>query len=238
MSPARMSRSACVCGMVWSLLLAAAVHAQSAASGGPQVLTRGDETVVVDPYAPNIVRVTLSLRRDDALAAPGYGIAAKPSATGWRQTHSEREDIFASPELTVTTVAEAKKQAPTGTGADIARFFNASTPWVGLHIATAQGRHLLDLNGWQMAVPNYKDGTAQLTNDRRPTDPPFFTVGANFSAAPDEHDRTRKATSIIVVMFCAAPMITTPPAGRASVCRSSSPTRATRCFGITRPARP
>lgn len=38
---------------------------------------------MLEPYAPNIVRVTLSLQRDSALAPPGYGILAKPDAAGW-----------------------------------------------------------------------------------------------------------------------------------------------------------
>ena len=66
--------------------------------------------------------------------------------------------------------------------------FSGSTDNVGLDIATVDGKQLVHLNGWQMSVPNYKDGNHQLEYDRRPTDPPFFTVGANFAAAADEHD--------------------------------------------------
>ncbi len=43
------------------------------------------------------------------------------------------------------------------------------------------------MNGWQMSVPNYKDGNAQILNDRRPTDHDFFAVGATFATPPDEH---------------------------------------------------
>jgi alpha-D-xyloside xylohydrolase len=97
-------------------------------------------------------------------------------------------DTLTSSELKVNVAKQGPKQKPTGTSADIAKYFNGSAPWVGLHVGTAQGKGLVDLEGWQMAVPNYKDGTASLNNDRRSSDPPFFTVGANFSAAPDEHD--------------------------------------------------
>jgi hypothetical protein len=37
-------------------------------------LDRKGETIVLEPYAPNILRVTLSLKRDPALAAPGIRI--------------------------------------------------------------------------------------------------------------------------------------------------------------------
>ena len=43
------------------------------------------------------------------------------------------------------------------------------------------------MTGWDQAVPNHKDGTADINNDRRPTDPPFFTVGATFVSPDDEH---------------------------------------------------
>ena len=43
------------------------------------------------------------------------------------------------------------------------------------------------MTGWEQAVPNHKDGTADITNDRRPTDPQFFTVGATFVSPDDEH---------------------------------------------------
>jgi alpha-D-xyloside xylohydrolase len=39
-----------------------------------------------------------------------------------------------------------------------------------------------------MSVPNNKDGNRNLEYDRRPTDRPFYTVGASFAAYDDEHD--------------------------------------------------
>jgi alpha-D-xyloside xylohydrolase len=36
-------------------------------------------------------------------------------------------------------------------------------------------------------VPNYKDGNAAVLNDRRPSDPAFYQVGANFASPDDEH---------------------------------------------------
>ena len=62
-----------------------------------------------------------------------------------------------------------------------------STP--GAHIAfrTPDGTTLLELTGWSQADPNQKDGTAGLARDRRPTDPPFYSVGATFASPADEH---------------------------------------------------
>lgn len=151
-------------------------------------LERHQATVLVEPYAPNIVRISMSLRHDDAVAAPGYGIVAQPSGQGWSLTKGKEEDFLRSNRIEVTVAPQGEDRASTGTHADIARFFNGSAPWVGLQVALANGTPLFHLTTWQMAVPNYKDGTSQLNNDRRPSDPPFFTVGAGLSAAPDEHD--------------------------------------------------
>ena len=156
---------------------------------GQVTLSRGGATVLVEPYAPNIIRVTLSLRHDDAIAGPGYGIVAKPSATHWQNSHTDAGDTFWSPELRVSVAPPPPSHgANRADGNEISKFFSGSTPGVGIHIADGNGRHLVDLQGWQMAVPNYKDATAWLNNDRRSSDPPFFTVGATFSAAPNEHD--------------------------------------------------
>ena len=150
-------------------------------------LVRGDSTVLIEPYAPNIVRVSMSLRRDDALAAPGYGITAAPSPSGWVADKDNSGDVLQSPRMIVTVSAEGGKWVPTGTQADIAKFFNGSTPGIGLSIRTPDGTSLLEMRGWQMSVPNYKDGNADILYDRRPSDPPFFQVGATFASPPDEH---------------------------------------------------
>ena len=43
------------------------------------------------------------------------------------------------------------------------------------------------MTGWSQSVPNHKDDTAGLADDRRPTDPPFYVVGATFASPDDEH---------------------------------------------------
>ena len=149
---------------------------------------RGDATVLVEPYAPNIVRISLSLLRGDAEAAPGYGVVARTDGGGWKSSAGKQGDVLESSALTVAVAPQGPKWIPTGPSADIAKFFNGSTPYVGLTIRTPDGRTLLKLNGWQMSVPNHKDGNADLNDDRRPADPPFYTVGASFAAAGDEHD--------------------------------------------------
>jgi alpha-D-xyloside xylohydrolase len=150
-------------------------------------LSRGDSTVLVEAYAANVVRISISLRRDDALAAPGYGISATPSSAGWIAERDKSGDVLRSSRIVVSVSPAGGKWVATGTQADIAKFFNGSTPGVGLSIKTPEGASLLEMRGWQMSVPNHKDGNADILYDRRPSDPPFFQVGATFASPPDEH---------------------------------------------------
>jgi alpha-D-xyloside xylohydrolase len=73
------------------------------------------------------------------------------------------------------------------TEVDIARFFNGSAPPAHITVSTPGGKRLAELKGWSMSVPNQKDGNAGLLNDKRPSDPPFYQVGAIFVSPDDEH---------------------------------------------------
>ena len=167
------------------------------------VFTRGDATVILQAFAPNIVRVTLSLDNAAALKGPGIGITATAAPTGWTQTSVNGDDTFRSDRM-VVHLSSPSRGTPSGTGGDIAKYFNGSTPNVGLKIDTPDGKQLLNMQGWEMAVPNHKDGNAGVLYDRRPNDDPYFEVGATFAA-------TRKSV----------PMTTPPPAAQVCAFRSS-----------------
>lgn len=165
--------------------------AAACAQGSARIETeRGEATVLVEPYAPNIVRVSLSLRRADALAAPGYGVVARPAPGGWTVESGVGGDVLRSAGLIVTVAPQGPKGTPAGTQADIARFFNGSTPGVALSLKTPDGKTLLEMNGWEMAVPNYKDGNHDVEYDRRPSDPPFSR------SAPALRQRTMSTTTV------------------------------------------
>jgi alpha-D-xyloside xylohydrolase len=151
------------------------------------MLHRDAATVVVEPYAPNIVRVTLSLDKTSALAGPGYGFVGSTDSAGWTSASSDAGDTLRSERMVVHVAPQGKPYTPTGTAADIAKFFNGSTPWVGIRIERPDGTTLVDMQGWQMSVPNYKDGNHDILLDRRPTDDAFYEVGASFAAPDDEH---------------------------------------------------
>jgi alpha-D-xyloside xylohydrolase len=157
------------------------LHAQQ------MTVSRGDVTVMVEPYADNVVRVSISILKDKATSVPGYGISAGARETGWTRLSSTGGDVLRSLRMSVTVVPQQTKNVPMGTQADIAKFFGGSTPGVGISIRNADGSPLLQMSGWQMSVPNHKDGNAGILNDRRDGDDPFYEVGASFAISKDEH---------------------------------------------------
>ena len=150
-------------------------------------VARGDVTVMVEPYAENVVRVSISLLKERATAAAGYGISAKPVVSGWTQEPGAGGDVLRSGRMSVTIAPQGGKYAATGTQADIAKFFGGSTQGVGIAIRNADGSPLVQMRGWEMSVPNYKDGNAGILTERRAGDDPFYQVGASFSTTKDEH---------------------------------------------------
>jgi alpha-D-xyloside xylohydrolase len=153
----------------------------------PAVLvTRDGSTIVLEPYAPNVIRVTLSLKKDSAQAAPGYGFVATPAADGWTHQQGDQGDVYQSSRM-VVTVGVNHPGKPMATEIDIAKFFNGSAPPADISIRTPEGKLLLQMTGWSMSVPNHKDANAELLNDRRASDPPFYQVGATFVSPDDEH---------------------------------------------------
>jgi alpha-D-xyloside xylohydrolase len=188
-----MTRASClIAGLIATLLIT--VHAQ--AQQQHVVITRGPSTIVLEPYAPNVMRVTLSLLKDQATAAPGYGVVASPVPQGWSYEEGESSSTYRSAQMVVTLLGGRGQGSSTPAGpatniqktqASIATFFNGSAPWADIQFSTPGGKLLLDMNGWQMSVPNYKDGNADILHDRRPTDEDFYQVGASFASPADEH---------------------------------------------------
>jgi alpha-D-xyloside xylohydrolase len=169
-------------------VVAGGVLAQAQSSGEKLELDRKGETIVLEPYAPNILRVTLSLKKESALIAPGYGIVGTPAASGWSATETPEANVYQSGRIMATVDKDLPAKIPQmQSEIDIAKFFNGSTPGAHITIRTPEGKKLLEMTGWSQSVPNNKDDTAELAKDRRPTDPPFFVVGATFVSPDDEH---------------------------------------------------
>jgi alpha-D-xyloside xylohydrolase len=170
-----------------ALLLFASCVAASAQQDNKLILERDGSTIVVEPYADNIVRVTLSLQKANALSPVGYGFSGLPSTAKFTHDHTADADVFRSSRLEVRIATNNKPAKPVQTELDIAKFFNGSAPSTDITFTLPGGKTILHLEGWSQSVPNHKDGTAEILNDRRPTDLPFYSVGATFESPADEH---------------------------------------------------
>ena len=112
-------------------------------------LERDGSTIVLEPYAPNILRVTLSLARKSALAAPGYGFVATPANSGWSAGQTEKADVYQSGRMIATVDKNLpSSHPPLQTEKDIAKFFSGSAPDAHITLRTPEGKTLLELTGW------------------------------------------------------------------------------------------
>ena len=153
----------------WLILLAAAMPGVAAAAPLATVDRHG-AYVAVEPYGPNIVRITLATDPALAAAPAGYGVIGKPDATGWAHRSEAGSDVFASAGLVVRVAAQPWPKAPS----QMERYFAPSLPPLSLSIGRADGTPLAQLTGWEMA-PHVVNGEKT------------FRVGATFAAPADEH---------------------------------------------------
>jgi hypothetical protein len=176
-----------VLGLAVVLSVATVVRAE----GDRLVLNRGNGTIVLEPYGPNIIRVTLSALKDKTTAGPGYGFSGTPGATGWSHRQDEQgNDVYASERLVVRISSDHPAERPSMAGFEqldelnlLARkkFFGPGEPDSGpphdtLSIATPQGKALLAMQGWSMITHLHWDEAAhQFTHD-----------GAKAWTVPDE----------------------------------------------------
>ncbi|MBB4087344.1 TIM-barrel domain-containing protein [Sphingomonas carotinifaciens] len=148
----------------------AALAATPALAAPLSTVDRNGAQVAIEPYAPNIVRVTIALDRTLADAAPGPGPNAPADATGWAHRTDQSGDIFASSAMTLTVKAQPWPAAPT----QMQRYFAPSLPPVAITVTRPDGRPIAEMTGWEMS-PHTVNGEQT------------FRVGASFAVQPDEH---------------------------------------------------
>lgn len=178
-----------LCAAFIIALLAGLATAQSV----PLVLQRDGRVISLEPYAPNILRITMSTDNSAATSAPGYGFVAKPSAEGWtRERTADGYEIFRSARMIVrirpgNLPADKLPQAMPldelnrqlrevyfGGGGEHGPFNDA------LEITTPDGKTLLHMRNWTMS-PERPDVAQQDVGAKG------YTVGATFDSPADEH---------------------------------------------------
>jgi len=178
------------------LALAAGAVAIAQDQASRFVLDRAGRTIVVEPYADNIVRITLSTIKSAALAAPGYGIVGSPSMAGWTQAKDQDgSDVFRSGKL-ILRVAPENIPAPHAFALDALNqslrdhYFGGGASGPGLHntiisVATSSGKPLLKMWRWSI-FPNRPEGTPANVGEGAKDDP-GYRVSATFDSPQDEH---------------------------------------------------
>jgi alpha-D-xyloside xylohydrolase len=159
-------------GSFWlrTILTGTALVPLVAAAQPMATVDRNGSYVAVEPYAPNIVRVTIALDRTLSDSAPGYGISDKTDTRGWTRSADASGDVFASSALSLTVDAQPWPKAPS----QMERYFAPSLPPVSLTIRRADGTQIARMSGWELA-PHTVNGEKT------------FKVGASFAAPLDEH---------------------------------------------------
>src|SRR2546430_17358609 len=131
---------------------------------------RNGSFVTVEPFAPNVVHVTIALEPDLIGKTLNYGIVGKSDAAGWSRASGTDGDRFSSGAMTLTVDPQPWPKAP-----DLsARYFASSLPPVSLSIGDPASKPIVKMTGWEMAP--------QTVNGER-----TVKVGASFSATPNEH---------------------------------------------------
>lgn len=162
------------------------------------ILNRDGRTIVLEPYAPNIIRVTLSKTRGAATTAPGYGFKGTPSMTGWAHDQdADGNDVFRSGQLVVYVSPNRLTQSllPRPMPLDDlnqslrAKYFGGGggkgPDGDTISVTTASGKLLLNLRNWSM-TPNRSQTPAPHAEKRKQNDP-SYRVTATFDSPTDEH---------------------------------------------------
>ena len=199
-----MKKSALTSSMMFAAVLAFAaggVYAQRRGTAPPPnglsvepgrvVLTRYHTTLLLQPYAPNIIRVSISRLKPYALAAPGYGISAKPNAHGWKFAPGSGGGTYRSSRLAVSILGFPRHFSPHLLHQRRINQYFSSTGGPGyapvrLRFQLPNGHTVVNLENWFMYRPSNGSGNTEILQDRRPSDPPFYQVGATFSTRHGE----------------------------------------------------
>jgi len=177
------------CGLC-ALLLSASLKVTASAQNAPLVLQRDGRTISLEPYAPNILRVTFGVDRAAVMNPPGYGFEAEPSARGWTHTRDAAGgDVFRSEKMVVRVAPGelAPDELPQRMPLDALnrrlreKYFgwwkDPHTFSDALRITDAAGKTLLSMRTWTM-VPEATPADAGTKS---------FRVAATFESPANEH---------------------------------------------------
>lgn len=162
------------------------------------LLNREGRTIALEPYAPNLLRVTIAKTPEAATAPAGYGIEAAPNLSGWkREQDPEGNEILRSERMIVRISPEhlSAERSPRPMPLDplnqsLRDHYFGGPPTHRpsddvLSVSTASGKALLTMRKWSMQ-PNHPDTAAAGTTAQAHEDV-GYRVSATFDSPADEH---------------------------------------------------
>ncbi len=176
--------------LVTFLLAVIPLHGQDQ----PFVLDLHGRAIAIQPYGPNIVRITLSTAQSAAVSPPGYGFIGKPNTTGWvapqaaAQPHEFRSGrlvVRVSPDqqphrFPLDPLNQALRDQYFGGGS------GRNGPFADtITVSTTAGKPLLEMHSWSM-VAN-PSSQSPPTGEADQKDDAGFRVSAVFASPADEH---------------------------------------------------
>ena len=177
----------------WSLCLGVLGSVSVLAQDTRLVVERDGRTIVLEPYAPNIIRVTLSKETNAATAVPGYGFVGTPSMTDWAHQHgADGSEIFSSSRLVVRVAADQLPETSLPHPMPLddlnqslrEHYFGDGKPHRRsqdtISVTTASGKELLTMRNWSMDPYKAEAGVTA------PSDAGSH-VSAIFDSRTDEH---------------------------------------------------
>jgi alpha-D-xyloside xylohydrolase len=182
------------------LLLFFSFGVMALAQGGPLLLERGGRTISLEPYAPNILRITLTIAKAPPAGPPGYGFTAKPAADGWtHERDAKGYDVFRSARMVVRIAPEdlPKDQRPQpmpldSLNLDLRQIYfgggggnGPNDGGIGPHhdslqVTTPEGKTLLHMRSWMMVPESPEVAAAEAGRTG-------FRVESVFDSPADEH---------------------------------------------------
>ena len=169
------------------------LHAQNAGV----ILERDGNTIVLEPYAPNIIRVTMSKDKEAATGTAGIGFVGTPSMTGWSHEQApDGSDVFRSGRLVLHLSPDhqdkallAKPMPLDDLNQSLRDHYFGGGPRRGpnqdaISVTTPSGQMLLHMRSWFM-IPNHSD-TASAGAEKRPQSE-GYRVAATFDSPAGEH---------------------------------------------------
>jgi len=181
--------------MFLMLSLASLACADTSDQANRFVLERDNRTIVLEPFGPNIVRVTLSSEKAAALGAPGYGIVATPSMAGWtHEQDSAGYDVIRSARMLIR-VAPKNLPAPKAMPLDELNQSLRNRYFYGdwgrgiyndsIFVSTTAGKPLLTMWRWSMLS---NAGEAASSNaPKQDKGDAGYRISATFDSPTDEH---------------------------------------------------